>query len=143
MQSDRSTYWFGGLSTILIILMGTGLYLSNGMPNRFDDKLQTLGADIDWTGEEYVDVKNGVKLGTKKSGQLDVIVWGDSHGRSSAEMIDNQLAKHHLNGIAYFTAGSPPFRDCGNPSKANGNKKSTWMLLNISCRGSRNRKQSI
>lgn len=89
--SSRVIWWFAGLSSAALVLVGTGLIWSKGVPQRFSPEIVRLASGLDRDergagGERcfiglYADPETAISPGCLKrdSTRPNVLILGDSH----------------------------------------------------------------
>jgi hypothetical protein len=83
--------------------------MNGGVPNRFPEEMRIIIADVEWNGAEYTSSRSqAVPIGRERSGPIDFVLWGDSHGASAAPAVDASAQSLGLKGLAYLNNGTPP-----------------------------------
>lgn len=106
-----------GVSFVLISLASFLIY-SEGLKNRFPEYASALLEDTRWIGSEYGlptddlvrrDVLPVLGLTERDaSGQLDFVLWGDSHGLVMSYIFDDVANELGLRGVAIARHGRSP-----------------------------------
>ncbi|MDA7915415.1 acyltransferase, partial [bacterium] len=123
LKSPLKTLLFAATCIMLAISCGHILTQAGASKWRFTEKESVLIEDITWTGSAYRTPKETLlerdklayglfaPLGVPpkaRDQQLDLFIWGDSHGMALMETIDEVATELGLTGKAYVRGGTVP-----------------------------------
>ena len=123
LKSSLKTGVFAATCIVLAIASGHVLTQTEGLKSRFTGNVSVLLEDITWTGSAYRTPRDTLierdmlaydlfpSLGAPPQAsdqQLDLFVWGDSHGMALIETIDEVASELGLIGKAYVRGSTVP-----------------------------------
>lgn len=109
LRTNARSLWFGLISAVTLYGVVLGIYLSGGLPIRLPKEMRLIYEDVSWNGGEYSSAKSlPVEIGLVERESVDFVLWGDSHGASSAQVIDEVSQEMGLHGRAFLNNGTPP-----------------------------------
>ena len=117
-KANNITYLFGALLISTIYISSLFIYKSDGFISNSTEYDKTLSNDINYVGLKYESRYDfyGVDIGnTKKKGNYDFVLWGDSHGMVHAEIISKLANQNGLLGKAFLKGGFPPMINVWKP----------------------------
>ena len=99
-------------------LVGVLFIFAKGIPERFPENLDAHIADTRWIGDEHSvsyrdlqmeDLPNlGIDAAVSSGGNVDFLLWGDSHGMVLSSMFSEIAAELELKGKALLAHGQVP-----------------------------------
>ena len=109
LKTNARALRFGLISAVGLFAIFLGIKMNGGVPNRFPEEMRIIIADVEWNGAEYTSSRSqAVPIGRERSGPIDFVLWGDSHGASAAPAVDASAQSLGLKGLAYLNNGTPP-----------------------------------
>lgn len=100
---------FGAVSAAGMYAVVLGIRLSGGLPDRLPEDLQVIIEDVEWNGASFTSAKSeAVPIGKEEEGEIDFVLWGDSHGASATPAVNETARELGLRGRAYVNNGTPP-----------------------------------
>lgn len=122
---------FGGalLASILLALVGFGIWYAKGVPGRLSDETRVIAdaaGDFAQTGGKCVGENNAEWPGLEhcRIGVLDApptfLIWGDSHVRAIRDGADQVAKENALSGAMVHAGGCPPLFDIVKTEPASG-----------------------
>lgn len=116
LEKPKIFYFAGGVMALTMILAGA-VYLGNGLPQRFNPEqfAQIFTADKQWdrwkkcNNSVITDLSELVICEIKSDNvSPSFLVWGDSHARSLAPVIEASAKENHLSGYLITRPACPP-----------------------------------
>ena len=111
LSERRVAYRFGLATTAIVAVAAGALKWADGVPARFGPETLVLAADIEWNGPEGLvegAAVNPVGREPVTGSAPDFVVWGDSHARMLAELVDQRAEAFGLAGELHLTNGVVP-----------------------------------
>ena len=100
---------FGGATMAVLLGVAFSIQSTGGFPQRFPVNLRLIMEDVNWSGEEYTEVKDEpVVIGNADAGSVDFVLWGDSHGVAATPGMDAAAKNLGLKGWAFLNNATPP-----------------------------------
>ena len=117
MPSARAVFSTAGLASFTLLALGSGVYLTQGMPARFDRQVRVhINASADFL-QDFSRCKiaaSGPFAGLEicpigpESDRPEVLIWGDSHLRAYYEGIAQVARETDVPALVVWHAGCPP-----------------------------------
>ncbi|WCM26106.1 acyltransferase [Sphingomonas sp. QA11] len=128
----RRTLFLGAAAASgALALYGIGIYLANGLPERFDPAVQHLnerGPEPDYgcAGQPVATIRTATRcrIGAATA-RPSFVLWGDSHAAVYMPALDMLAHRHHVSGYDLTSLGCPPLL----PIRAHGEQANQWMFL--------------
>ncbi|MBI3151201.1 MAG: acyltransferase [Chloroflexi bacterium] len=113
----RSIFQFATITMLLIMSIGSIIYLKGGLPNRFSSRQAaiTQNTDVQWKNWGKCDLDPDslpsplelCAIGANTSKPV-FLLWGDSHARALATSVHISASQANKTGVVAYTSGCPP-----------------------------------
>ncbi len=118
LKSGFRTFSFAAGTLAALVVAGLGVSSKGGFPSRFPPQAVQYAAGADDKGrtddQSLQDVTAGrfSPLGAAdQQQQVGLFLWGDSHARALASLMDVLCREHGVRGLAACHSGTPPLLD--------------------------------
>jgi peptidoglycan/LPS O-acetylase OafA/YrhL len=121
LKRNSTTFSLTAIASIFCIMIGFGIYRTDGLPSRLDPEVAQLatlarGFVTDWSGctsddKDYLPGVEHCSIGNPKNSDNLLLVWGDSHAASIKEGLRQLAGKYNQDALIIWRGGCPPTWD--------------------------------
>lgn len=113
LRSGRSVAFFAALCSLGVVLIGTAIYRSDGVPYRYPREVVAILSTMRERGPRHDVPENDVTANKLPhfgalSENPKILIWGDSHAMCMAPALDAICLKRHIGGVFATHNGTLP-----------------------------------
>ena len=125
LKTKRSAFIFAASTVFCVVSLNLYIMKNDGLPSRFDAKMQVLQKDMGGGGAEFANsglMPTPIGASEQRGGVDDArvpdfVLWGDSHAMMCTGLVNEIAARLNLKGVAMLSTGTAPVPGLWKPYK--------------------------